>query len=38
MIGPNILMGKDAPIKLQNLFKNLMEEKCEVEMGVFVKF
>ena len=38
VVGPNILMGKDAPIKLQNLFKNLMEEKCEVEMGVFVKF
>ena len=37
-VGPNLLMGKDAPIKLQNLFKNLMEEKCEVEMGVFVKF
>lgn len=38
VVGLNLLMGKDAPIKLQNIFKNLVEEKCEVEMGVFVKF
>ena len=36
VVGPNLLMGKDAPIKLQNLFKNLVEEKCEVEMGVYL--
>ncbi|MEH6537670.1 MAG: class I SAM-dependent methyltransferase [Psychroserpens sp.] len=37
ILSPKLLMGENTPIKLKNLFRNLIEEKCEVEMGVFIK-
>ena len=36
-VSSKLLMGENTPIKLKNLFRNLIDAKCEVEMGVFIK-
>lgn len=37
LVSPSLLMGDNTPIKLKNLFANLVEEKCYIEMGIFIK-
>ena len=36
LVSPKLLMGENTPVKLKNLFRNLLEKKCELEMGVFL--
>ncbi len=36
-LSPKLMMGENTPMKLQNFFTNLKEEKIEVAMGVYLK-
>jgi len=36
-LGPQLLMGKEAPLKVKNLYEGLKRGICDLEMGVFIK-
>ena len=36
-LGPQLLMGKDAPLKIKNLYEGLKSGIFDLEMGVFIK-